>query len=68
MTGKKRFKYMFDMVQAIVFPVLLVITAYFFISQGWVDPEAVGIVWAVIFINVIATIASILVAAWYVEK
>ena len=64
---KKKFKRMFEVVQALVFPVCLIVITFFFIGQGWVASEAVKIVWTVIIINVIATLVSIVVAAWFVE-
>ena len=65
---RKKFKRMFEVVQTLVFPVILVLVTYLLIGYGFVAPEAVDIVWTVIIINVIANLISIVVAAWFVEK
>jgi hypothetical protein len=65
---KKKEYYKIETVRILMFPIFLVVTAWFFISQGWVKPEEAGIVWSIIAINVIASLLCIGVYYFVAEK
>lgn len=65
---RKKDYYKIETIRILLFPIFLVLVAAFFISQGWVTQEQAGIVWNVIFIQIIASLLSIGVYYFFAEK
>lgn len=64
---KKKDYFKLQVLGTVLQPIFLVITAMFFLARGWVTPEATGIVWAIIIIEVVADLGTLL-ALFLVEK
>lgn len=65
---KKKEYYKIETVRILLFPFVLLLIGWFFISQGWVSAEEAGIVWKVLLIYALAGLATIGVYYLFAEK
>ena len=60
--------YRAEFVRTILYPLVLVLLASFFVGQGWVNPEHVKILWDVIIIQVIAGLLTLGIYYYFLAK